>query len=548
MRSNPPLKELTFLQLQNPNFQVIKAKSPGVKFKISPTHSCSSIPLINKSMKLGLISEIMSINRLINSPIQTKSILNKQIPFKIKEKKSNSSLSKDITTLNYIKEATKIEKNENEQNNISEMSKKVFKFAEINPIYSDCIDDLDKKCLFFNSKIQKKFKKKLDRQIYENLPYCNKQLKLKPKSLKPLKNKNLQKIKQLISKEKAKVISELSYDHNQAKNLNYFDMVFIKKNLNSNKSIDKFSTILMIHLNPNTCIQDDWNFFNKISESCVLILIIPENCNYCEQILFFDGVFKENFSNLSRCPLIIDYREIITLLPSLKESEIKHLIIISEIFANTSFLSTKKDLQKNIGNFNFDCIFPKEMKNFKIAIDLIYFQREIIFTNSVLEMIGCLLQGNKIPLEMMNESIIQLNIKQTLKLIKAKKKKEKYIVQWRNLFKLLQKNTKIAEMKDSYLFQEFAFFRKNISKTRNNLLKKNSSVPYEAYKTVCHDLIKRNLPYFVKENTNSYPQSYENEVILKKLCNISESFQLKINKYNKKNPIFKELNAYLIQN
>jgi hypothetical protein len=342
-----------------------------------------------------------------------------------------------------------------------------FKLTKMSSLYSDCIEDLDIKFNYFNTKLQKIIKKKA-KEISELIQNeeTKSNNKIKQKSIKNSKIKAVLKLKQEISKQTMEncgqnsLIFEDSVNKIERKG---FNKIFIR-NFSNHSNLKQ---MIILHLNFEDFFKESSNlnpFLEKISGLFMVVLIVnTQNEILIDQdnLSFVNAIFTNDMDYGDSKMLDLDtiFSEMVEV-----ENSLEYLIILNKIkFTPFDF----EVGQPNIFDYDyFDGIFPKISKKHKFRIDTIYFQSSLFeFSNILFEKIIFLLENlTFIKENKIRNDFILLDQEKIYKSIKKMELKENYINQWHEITKALKKKLDLSNIKDMELMNEFFFLKKNVKK------------------------------------------------------------------------------------
>lgn len=547
-------KEIIFREESEPpiNFRIIQ-KSPTLKFKI------------NKKTNPGYNSERNSKETNIFDPI---SIL------RIKSLKDSLSSPKNLDTQGKIKSPlplfsiyTKPDNNNSPkvskifQSAKKSLSKVDCKLTKLDNIYSDCMDDLDVKFTYFNTKLQKILKKKCTTGINKEVSDLTQNEEIKPKNTnknkekpKNSKNKTVLKIKQEIAsqtmEEKAKSCQNYEFLKNKA------DIKGLRKIFNryvsSEEKLTEMTKMLIINLD-----YTDFHFFfidldilnsfmEKIHEDFFVVLIVNtenEISDFEPNLYYIHSLFA-NDPNAQ----LLDLKKMLGELDNV-DSFLEYILIFNTIKTNPVSLYMNEVIDKF---YIFDGVFPKNCKNEKFQIDVIYFQSSVLyFTEILLEKINFLLEKSPSTIEfnsMENNDFVLLDNRKIYQNIQKINLNEKCFSQWHDIItKNIKKKPNLSYLNEGNILDEFLSFKKNVKKQKIKFNKKQlTAASLDILKMVSNDLIKRNVNYFAKIWADPLSRMPNNEQAYKKMSNIHIAFYEKRHKIERKAGKFRKVRTFFL--
>lgn len=544
-------KEITFREESEPpiNFRIIQ-KSPTLKFKI------------NKKPNPGYNSERNSKETNIFDPI---SIL------RIKSLKDALSPPKTFNINGNIKSSLPFSSYTKPDNNNSPKASKMFqsakksfskvdcKLTKVESIYTDCMDDLDTKFTYFNTKLQKILKKKCTTGINKEILDSTQNEEIKPKNTnknkeksKNFKNKTVMKIKQEIAsqtmEDKAKFCQTYEFIRNKT------DAKGLRKIFSRYASQEKLTEMnKMVIFNMD---YTDFHFFfidldilnsfmEKIRDDFFIVLIVNtenEISDFEPNLYYIHSLFT-NDPNTQ----LLDLKKMLGELDDI-EGFMEYILIFNTIKTNpVSFYMNEID------NFYiFDGIFPQNCKKEKYQIDIIYFQSSVLyFTEILLEKINFLLEKSQSTIEfnsLENNDFVLLDNRKIYQNIQKINLNEKYFSQWHEIItKTIKKKPNLSYLNEGNILDEFLSFKKNVKKQKLKFNKKQlTAASLDILKMVSNDLIKRNINYFAKIWADPLSRMPDNEQAFKKMSNIHMAFYEKWHKIERKSGKFTKVRTFFL--
>ena len=546
-------KEITFREESEPpiNFRIIQ-KSPTLKFKI------------NKKPNPGYNSERNSKETNILDPIsilRIKSLKDALSPPKTLEIKGKIKSSLPFSS--YIKpdinNSPKVSKMF--QNAKKSFSKVDCKLTKVDSIYADCMEDLDAKFTYFNTKLQKILKKKCTTGINKEIFDSTQNEEIKPKNTnknkeksKNFKNKTVMKIKQEIAsqtmEDKAKYCQNYEFIRNKADGKG-LRKVF-SRSISSQEKLTELNKMVIFNLDYTDfhlffIDLDILNLFmEKIRDDFFIVLIVnTENeISEFEPNLYYIHSLFTNDPNSQ----LLDLKTMLWELDNI-ESFLEYILIFNTIKTNpvSMYMSEITD-----NFYMFDGVFPKNCKKEKYQIDIIYFQSSVLyFTEILLEKINFLLEKSPSTIEfnsLENNDFVLLDNRKIYQNIQKLNLNDKCFSQWHEIItKTIKKKPNLSYLNEGNILDEFLSFKKNVKKQKIKFNKKQlTAASLDILKMVSNDLIKRNINYFAKIWADPLSRMPNNEQAYKKMSNLHIAFYEKRHKIERKSGKFTKVRTFFL--